>query len=539
MGPHTSTPRATDLLGMPAGWEYDFASRAASGSKRVGDAKALRPVTDMATTMGPQIEYGLLPAAGEGVRAYPATTWIPKVMLEVAGKPLVLRNLEIMRDQLGVREIVVILGHLGHMVRDSLGDGDSLGVKLHYVECPDPKVGLAHGMLLAEPFLNRPFVTILGDELYLDSNHDRLTLPADADFECICAVMPGSDPQAIRKNYAVHLDGDQVVSVEEKPEEVTTDLLGCGTYVFKPSVFDEIRRTPRSRRSGRVELTDVIGSMARGTGRVLPFFLEGKYINVNSVEDYNHANYVARNRDFPDYKVSVVIPTYNEESSIAHVVKDFLGVSDEVFVVDNSSADRSAEIAREAGARVETVSLIGYGDTIKHGLDHAIGDILVVVEADHSFRSDDLGKLLEYLKSADMVIGTRTTRQMIEQGSNMGGLLRWGNVAVGKIMEILWWSREPRFTDVGCSYRALWRDAWDKIRGQVQGVGPEFSPEMMIEILRARQRVIEIPVSYHPRIGGASKHSASLLAVSRTATRMLRLILAKRFPPLRFLLPPK
>lgn len=471
------------------------------------------------------------------MRAYPATTWIPKVMLEVAGKPLVLRNLEILRDQLGVREIVVILGHLGHLIRERLGDGHSLGVELHYVECPDPKVGLARGMLLAEPYLTQPFATILGDELYLDSNHSELALPTDGDFDCVCAVLPGADPQAIRKNYAVHLAGDRVGWVEEKPEVVDTHLLGCGTYVFKPSVFEEIRRTPPSSRSGRVELTDVIGAIARRGGRVLPFFLEGRYINVNSVEDYNHANYVARNRDFSEYKVSVIVPTYNEESSIGQVVKDFLAVSDEVFVVDNSSADRSAEVARQAGARVETVSLVGYGDTIKHGLDHAIGDILVVVEADHSFRSDDLGKLLEYLKSADMVIGTRTTRQLIEQGSNMGGLLRWGNVAVGKIIEILWWGLEPRFTDVGCSYRALWREAWVKIRGQVQAVGPEFSPEMMIEILRARQRVIEVPVSYHPRIGGASKHSAGLLEVSRTATRMLRLIAAKRFPPLRFLLP--
>jgi hypothetical protein len=99
---------------------------------------------------------------------------------------------------------------------------------------------------------------------------------------------------------------------------------------------------------------------------------------------------------------------------------------------------------------------------------------------------------------------------------------------VGKLIEVLWWSQEPRFTDVGCSYRALWRSTWDKIRDQVQGVGPEFSPEMMIEVLRARQRVIEIPVSYHPRVGGESKHSDGLLHVSRTALRMLRLILAKR-----------
>ncbi len=226
--------------------------------------------------------------------------------------------------------------------------------------------------------------------------------------------------------------------------------------------------------------------------------------------------------------ISVVIPAYNEQDSIGYVVADFVQVADEVLVVNNQSRDRTEEVAREKGARVENVKLVGYGDTIKWGLDHAIGDILVVVEADHSFRSKDLGKFLEYLKDADMVIGTRTTREMIEQGSNMGGLLRLGNVVVGKMIELMWWGQEPRFTDVGCSYRAIWRESWHKIRDQVHGVGPEFSPEMMIEILRARRRVVEIPVSYYPRVGGESKHSDGLLKVSKTALRMLKLIFKKR-----------
>jgi dTDP-glucose pyrophosphorylase len=406
------------------------------------------------------------------------------------------------------------------------------------VECPDPTLGLARGILLAQPHLDRTFVTILADELYLDSNHRDLTF-SRREFFAICAVMVGADALAIRKNYAVDVDGDRILDMEEKPVTLRSNVLGCGTYVFTTEIFETVRQSPPSPRSGRVELTDVIARAARQGKPVLPFRLEGAYVNVNSIEDYNHANYLARSRRFSDCRVSVVLPTYNEEKSIGSVVRDFAAVADEVLVVDNSSSDDSAAVAREHGARVETVSLVGYGDTIKYGLDHAKGDILVVSEADHSFRSDDLGKLLEYLKSADMVIGTRTTRQLIEQGSNMGGLLRWGNVAVAKLVELLWWGQEPRFTDVGCTYRALWREAWLKIRDRVQGVGPEFSPEMMIEILLARQRVIEIPVSYHARAGGESKHSAGLLAAARTATRMLRTILAKRFPFLSFLTPPR
>ena len=91
---------------------------------------------------------------------------------------------------------------------------------------------------------------------------------------------------------------------------------------------------------------------------------------------------------------------------------------------------------------------------MRHGLDDATGDILVVVEADCSFGVTDLSKLLEYLKDADMVIGTRTTRELMsEEARNMRGTVRWGNVLVAKGVELLWWGRQLRFTDVGCTYR--------------------------------------------------------------------------------------
>ena len=234
--------------------------------------------------------------------------------------------------------------------------------------------------------------------------------------------------------------------------------------------------------------------------------------------------------------VSLVIPAYNEEDTIAEVVTEYralLGgpapLLDEIVVVDNNCKDRTAERAIAAGARVVKESRPGYGAALTGGMDAAKGDLLVLTEADGSFRARDVKKLVMYLEDADFEVGTRTTRQMVEQGANMRFLLRWGNVAMAKWLELLWYFRhEPRFTDVGCTYRALTRECWHKIRGAMTNPGPAFSPEMMCEALMKGCRVIEVPVTYSPRAGGESKHSDTFSRQARTAWKMFRVITRKR-----------
>src|SRR5262249_24230525 len=119
--------------------------------------------------------------------------------------------------------------------------------------------------------------------------------------------------------------------------------LGCGTYLFTPEIYRDAHDTPRSPRTGRLELTDVIDHAARRGARVLPWTLTGRYLNVNSVEDLNVANFLARTLHFDRQRVSIVVPAYNEAASIAHVVRDFLPHADEVVVMDNLSADGTAE----------------------------------------------------------------------------------------------------------------------------------------------------------------------------------------------------
>jgi glycosyltransferase involved in cell wall biosynthesis len=237
---------------------------------------------------------------------------------------------------------------------------------------------------------------------------------------------------------------------------------------------------------------------------------------------------------FDGQRVAVIVPCYNEEATIAAVVAEYLGqeLVDRVLVVDNNSRDTSGEVARAAGAEVMVETRQGYGEALRAGLDHAAkdSDILVITEADGSFRAADLPKLLHYLPDCSMALGTRTTKQMVEQGANMDFLLRWGNVSMAKLVELFWFfPHEPRLTDVGCSSRAVWSKVWTTLSPGTREPGPSFAPEMICEAYRQGLRVVEIPVHYGARLGGESKHSRSFLQVAKTAMGMFRTICRKRF----------
>ncbi|HEX8968941.1 MAG TPA: glycosyltransferase family 2 protein, partial [Chloroflexota bacterium] len=160
-------------------------------------------------------------------------------------------------------------------------------------------------------------------------------------------------------------------------------------------------------------------------------------------------------------RVSVVFPAYNEETGIAAAVADFgsLPAVDEVVVVDNNSRDRTASRAAAAGARVVSESRQGYGHALRRGLAEAQGDYVVLAEPDGTFMAKDVLKLLAYADDFDLVLGTRTTRELIWHGANMGWRLRWGNWIVAKVLQVLFGG--PSLSDCGCTLRLIRRSAAD------------------------------------------------------------------------------
>jgi glycosyltransferase involved in cell wall biosynthesis len=226
-------------------------------------------------------------------------------------------------------------------------------------------------------------------------------------------------------------------------------------------------------------------------------------------------------------RLSVVFPAYNEASNIAQAVRDFATFSavDEVVVVDNNSRDGTAELAAEAGARVVSESRQGYGFALRCGLAEAQGEYIVLAEPDGTFVAQDLLKLLSYADEFDMVLGTRTTRELIWHQANMGWFLRVGNVTVAKILQLLFGG--PSLSDVGCTYRLVRREVLEQLLPRLTVGGSHFLPEMVVLALLDRRRVIEIPVNYRGRVGD-SKITGSRTTAVKVGLRMIRLILNYR-----------
>lgn len=101
-------------------------------------------------------------------------------------------------------------------------------------------------------------------------------------------------------------------------------------------------------------------------------------------------------------KISVIIPCYNEEESIERVIKSIPNEVAEIIVVDNNSKDKSAEIARNAGARVISEPIQGYGAAHKSGFKNAQGDIIATLDADCQYPAEKILEIVKYLNDKNL-----------------------------------------------------------------------------------------------------------------------------------------
>jgi glycosyltransferase involved in cell wall biosynthesis len=196
-------------------------------------------------------------------------------------------------------------------------------------------------------------------------------------------------------------------------------------------------------------------------------------------------------------RVSVIIPTHDEAQAIERVLADIPpDLATEVIVVDSNSNDGTPEIAARMGARVIQEPRRGYGRACLTGLAAANSpDVVVFLDGDYSDRPSELPILLAPIAEgrADITIGSRLHEQ------RSAGALPWhqvfGNRLAASLIRFLY---GVKLTDLG-PFRAGRTEVLRSLALEETTYG--WPPEMIIKGALAGLRVVEVPVSYYPRIG--------------------------------------
>ena len=199
---------------------------------------------------------------------------------------------------------------------------------------------------------------------------------------------------------------------------------------------------------------------------------------------------------YKGYTISVVIPCFNEEQGIAHVLQNMPDYVDETIVVDNNSTDDTAEVARALGARVIHEGRKGYGSAYQAGLPAATGDIIATVDGDGTYPSASIATLVDALLDGDLDF-ISASRFPLQDPRAMRRRNWLGNM-------ILTWTTRVLFLNwIADSQSGMWvfrRSCLRWVRPCQTGMA--FSEEIKLAAMRAPQvRFGERPIAYHERIG--------------------------------------
>ncbi len=225
--------------------------------------------------------------------------------------------------------------------------------------------------------------------------------------------------------------------------------------------------------------------------------------------------------------INVIIPAFNEEDSIEHVIKEIPDIVSEVIVVSNNSTDNTESVAKNAGATVVKEERKGYGYACLKGMEYIASKdirphIIVFLDGDYSDYPEELTKVIAPIleDDIDMVIGSRV-KHLRESGSMTFPQI-FGNWLATGLMKLFFGAK---FTDLGpfraIKYNTLLElDMVDKTYG--------WTVEMQLKVLKKRYTYTEVPVHYKKRIG-VSKVSGTIKGAIFAGVKILSWIFKYSF----------
>ena len=215
-------------------------------------------------------------------------------------------------------------------------------------------------------------------------------------------------------------------------------------------------------------------------------------------------------------RVALVIPCYNEEAAIGTVVRSFRAAmpSLNIYVFDNNSDDKTAEVARQAGATVSSVALRGKGNVVRRMFADTEADIYIMVDGDATYDANAAPQMVDKLldEQLDMVVGCRRADDA-EAAYRSGH--QWGNkMLTGSVTKIF----GGQFTDMLSGYRVFSRRYAKSFPALAHGF--ETETELTVHALELRMPYGEVMTAYGARPEG----SESKLSTYRDGWRILKTI---------------
>jgi glucose-1-phosphate thymidylyltransferase len=231
---------------------------------------------------------GVVLSGGFGTRLRPLTHTGPKQLIPIANKPMLFYAIEDLRDA-GVRDIAVILGTIApEKVREAVGDGSSLGVRVEYIVQGEPK-GIAHAVKRARKFVgDEPFVVYLGDNILKGGIKEFVRKFKNSKNDATILLCRHKTPERFG---VAEVKNGKIVRLVEKPKQPKSNLVMIGIYFFRKAIFDAIEQLKPSWR-GEYEITEAVDCLVKNGYKVGYDIVKGWWKDTGKPEDIIEANHL-------------------------------------------------------------------------------------------------------------------------------------------------------------------------------------------------------------------------------------------------------
>ena len=228
-----------------------------------------------------------------------------------------------------------------------------------------------------------------------------------------------------------------------------------------------------------------------------------------------------------EFKISVIIPTYNEAQTVGDLVSKIVELYPEfeVLVINDGSTDDTSAVAKDAGAKVHNHPYnIGNGAAVKSGIRHAKGEILVFMDGDGQHDPKDILRLTKYIPNYDMVVGARSKKDQTSLGRALGNkIYNWLASYVAKF----------DIKDLTSGFRAIKSD----IAQQFLYLLPNsysYPTTLTLAVLRTGRALKYVPIKVKVRKAGKSN-----IKIFKDGIRFFMIIvkICTLFSPFRIFLP--